>query len=91
MRLGIYVGSFNPPHLGHKKVIDYSVCVTSNLLKASAIICVTVDGMSPTILSCYRAKAPIFAITANEQVARHLALVWNVQPVYVEKYSDQVI
>ena len=23
MRLGIYVGSFNPPHLGHKKVIDY--------------------------------------------------------------------
>jgi len=23
MRLGIYIGSFNPPHLGHKKVIDY--------------------------------------------------------------------
>lgn len=23
MRLGIYMGSFNPPHLGHKKVIDF--------------------------------------------------------------------
>ena len=23
MRLGIYIGSFNPPHLGHKKVIDF--------------------------------------------------------------------
>ena len=32
--------------IAYKKVIDYSVCVTSNLLKASAIICVTVDGMS---------------------------------------------
>ena len=70
--------------ISYKKAIDYSVCVTANLLKAAAIICVTVDGLSPTILSSYRAKAPIFAITENEQVARHLGLVWNVQPVFVE-------
>ena len=76
--------------IAYKKVIDYSVCVTANLLKAAAIICVTVDGMSPNILSSYRAKAPIFAITKNEQVARHLALVWNVQPVFVESSTDKV-
>ena len=76
--------------IAYKKVIDYSVCVTANLLKAAAIICVTVDGMSPNILSSYRAKAPIFAITKNEQVARHLALVWNVQPVFVESSIDKV-
>ena len=70
--------------IAYKKVIDYSVCVTANLLKAAAIICVTVDGLSAVILSGYRAKAPIFAITKNEQVARHLSLVWNVQPVFVE-------
>ena len=70
--------------ISYKKVIDYSVCVTANLLKAAAIICVTVDGLSAAILSSYRAKAPIFAITKNEQVARHLSLVWNVQPVFVE-------
>jgi pyruvate kinase len=70
--------------IAYKKTIDYSVCVTANLLKAAAIICVTVDGLSTTILSSYRAKAPIFAITENPQVARHLSLVWNVQPVFVE-------
>ena len=75
-------------NIAYKKVIDYSVCVTANLLKASAIICVTVDGMSPVILSSYRAKAPIYAITANEQVARQLSLIWNVQPCYIESYSN---
>ena len=75
--------------IAYKKVIDYSVCVTANLLKAAAIICVTVDGLSAVILSGYRAKAPIFAITKNEQVARHLSLVWNVQPVFVESSIDR--
>ncbi len=57
--------------LAYKKVMCYSSCVT-------------VDGMSPIILSGYRAKAPIFAITKNEQLARHLSLYWNVHPVFVE-------
>ena len=70
-------------NIGYKKAIDYSVCVTANLLKAAAIITVTEDGTNPIILSNYRAKAPIFAITKNERVARDLSLIWNVQPVYV--------
>lgn len=23
MKIGVYIGSFNPPHVGHKKVVDY--------------------------------------------------------------------
>ena len=67
----------------YKKAIDYSVCVTANLLNATAIITVTEDGMNPIILSNYRPKAPIFAITKSERVARNLCLIWNVQPVFV--------
>ena len=25
MRIGVYIGSFNPPHLGHKKVIEFLI------------------------------------------------------------------
>ena len=72
----------------YKEVIDYSVCVTANLLKASAIICVTRTGRNANILSGFRPKTPIFAITTDEKVARHLALIWNVLPVYVESFND---
>ena len=74
--------------LSYKKAIDYSVCVTANLLNAAAIISVTADGISPIILSNYRPKAPIFAITTSERVARNLSLIWNVQPVFVPEGSN---
>ena len=70
-------------NISYKKAIDYSVCVTANLLNATAIITVTEDGINPIILSNYRPKAPIFAITKNERTARNLSLIWNVQPVFV--------
>ena len=72
----------------YKQAIDYSVSETVTLMKAAGIICITNNGRSSNILSGYRAKIPIFAITTNEQVTRHLSLVWNVQPVYLESYTD---
>ena len=74
--------------IAYKKVIDYSACVTANLLNAAAIISVTEDGLNPVILSNYRAKAPIFAITKSERVARNLSLIWNVQPVFVPESEN---
>jgi len=68
--------------------MDYSACVSANLLKAVAIISVTEEGKNPLILSNMRPKAPIFAITKNERTARNLALVWNVNPVYVPEGDD---
>ena len=67
----------------YRKAIDYSACVTANLMNAAAIISVTHEGKNPIILSNLRPKAPIFAITKSERVARKLALIWNVQPVFV--------
>jgi len=74
--------------VAYRKVIDYSACVTANLLNAAAIISVTDHGLNPVILSNYRAKAPIFAITKSERVARNLSLIWNVQPVFVPESEN---
>ena len=72
----------------YRKAMDYSACVSANLLNAAAIISVTEEGKNPIILSNLRPKAPIFAITKSERVARNLSLIWNVQPVYVPE-GDQ--
>ena len=76
------------PELYYKRVIEYSSCVTANLLNAKAIICLTRNGITPNILSGYRPKSPIFAITTNELVARQLALVWNVNPIFFNEFTD---
>ena len=72
----------------YRKAMDYSACVSANLLNAVAIISVTEEGKNPIILSNLRPKAHIFAITKNERVARNLALIWNVEPVYVPEGED---
>ena len=72
----------------YRKAMDYSACVSANLLNAVAIISVTEERKNPIILSNLRPKAHIFAITKNERVARNLALIWNVEPVYVPEGED---
>lgn len=71
-----------------KKALAYSTCVTSNLIKATAIICTTHDGYTPSLFSNYRPKAPIFAITKDERVARKLSLIWSVQPAFVREIKE---
>ena len=72
----------------YRKAMDYSACVSANLLNAVAIISVTEEGKNPIILSNLRPKAHIFAITKNERVARNLSRIWNVEPVYVPEGED---
>ena len=68
----------------YRNCINYSCCVTANLMKAKGIICVSSNDKAAMCLSKFRPKSPIFCITNNEQAARHLSLEWNVQPVYVQ-------
>ncbi len=60
--------------------IGQSVAHTALNLDVNAIITPTESGHTARMISKYRTKAPIVAVTANEQVFRRLALVWGVYP-----------
>lgn len=73
--------------------ISYSAARTSTVLDAEAIVAATSTGSTAKLLSKYRPKCPIIAITPYEKVRRSLALNFGVFPLQCEVYSstDEII
>lgn len=61
--------------------ISQSVCNAAFDLKASAILTPTESGYTARMVSKYRPKAPIIAVTPHQDIMRKLALVWGVYPL----------
>jgi pyruvate kinase len=55
---------------------------------AAAIVAVTRGGHTAHVLSAFRPRAPIYAVTASPEVSRRLALTWGVVPVVAELGGD---
>ena len=64
--------------------ISYATCATAQDLGAAAIITSTESGHTAKMVSKYRPRAPIVAVTPHARVMRKLALVWGVQPLLVK-------
>ncbi|MBO8177237.1 pyruvate kinase [Aeribacillus pallidus] len=60
--------------------IGQSVAHTALNLDVNAIVTPTESGHTAKVISKYRPKAPIVAVTSDESVSRRLALVWGVYP-----------
>ncbi|QHC05047.1 pyruvate kinase [Anoxybacillus sp. PDR2] len=58
--------------------IGQSVAHTALNLDVAAIVTPTVSGQTARMISKYRPKAPIMAVTSSEAVSRKLALAWGV-------------
>ncbi len=63
------------------EAISQAVANSSLDLDANAIVTSTESGYTARMVSKYRPKAPIVAVTPDEQVVRRLQLVWGVVPV----------
>ncbi|MFY4774620.1 pyruvate kinase [Metabacillus sp. RGM 3146] len=68
--------------------IGQSVAHTALNLNVSAILTPTESGHTARMISKYRPKAPIIAITSDEAVTRKLALVWGVYPTTGHKAAS---
>ncbi len=61
--------------------ISQAVVHTAEALNCAAIITSTESGHTARMVSKYRPRAPIVAVTPHEKVMRRLTLVWGVHPV----------
>ncbi|TBL75052.1 pyruvate kinase [Paenibacillus thalictri] len=70
------------------EAISQAVASSALDLDARAILTATESGYTARMVSKYRPKAPIIAVTPNEQVMRRLSLIWGVVPVKGEECNS---
>ncbi len=77
--------------IGH--AVAKAAYVVADEIDAKAIVAPTLRGNTPRIISKFRPKQAIIAVTASEQSARELLLNWGIFPVMTElvKDSEQMI
>jgi pyruvate kinase len=71
-------GDERPDHL--PPLCDAAVTLASRG-RVDAIIALTREGRTARLLAARRPTAPVYAVTANQEVARRLCLWWGVAPV----------
>lgn len=68
--------------------ISHATCTIAHDLGVAAIITATKSGFTARMVSKYRPKAPVVAVTPGPEVCRKLAVVWGVQPLLAPAYSN---
>ncbi|MFD2116529.1 pyruvate kinase [Paenibacillus yanchengensis] len=78
----IFLKQANAQQMTVTESISQSVANSALELDARAIVTSTQSGFTARMVSKYRPKAPIIAVTTDERVMRHLALSWGVTPLH---------
>jgi pyruvate kinase len=68
--------------------IGAAASLTALKLNASAIVCLTTSGRTASIISSFRPKARILAVTHILPTLNRLELVWGIQGFSIEPYSS---
>jgi pyruvate kinase len=68
--------------------IGASCCLSAMKMNAKAIVCLTTTGKTAQIISSFRPKARIIAVTNELDVLNQLELVWGMQTLHIEKYQS---
>ena len=68
--------------------ISNAVCEIATNLNISIIMTMTHSGSTARMISKYRPKATIFALTPFNEIVRQLQLIWGVIPIKVDNYDS---
>jgi pyruvate kinase len=70
------------------EAIAASACLSAKKLNANAIVCLTTSGKTATLISRYRPRARIIAVTHLQHTLNRLELVWGIQTIVVDPYKS---
>ena len=68
--------------------ICYNAVRLAEQVEAAAIISLTYSGYTPIKISSHRPRAPIFTFTMNQDLIRHLSLIWGVRTYFFAECYD---
>ncbi|MBC7753768.1 MAG: pyruvate kinase, partial [Moraxellaceae bacterium] len=68
--------------------IAASSALTALKLNASAIVCLTTTGKTAQIISSFRPKAQVVAITTDVDVLNRLEITWGLQTLHLKPYEN---
>lgn len=74
----------------HAAAIAGSACDLAHGVDAAAIIGVTESGFTARFMSHQRPHPPVYMLSTNPSVVRHMALMWGVQPVVKKWHKDPI-
>lgn len=75
-------------NLSIARALGHAAQDAANNLDLAAIIAVTASGYTAKMVSRYRPRAPIIAITPDERVQRQIQLYWGVTPLLGARVSN---
>lgn len=68
--------------------IAFSAVNTALNLNAKAIVCFTVSGQTASLISKFRSKKIVYAVSYNDSTLRKVCLFYGVQPIKVKKSQN---
>lgn len=82
-----YKISLDTEFLSVPSAIGASASLSAMKLNATAIICLTTSGKTANIISGFRPKAQILAVTDRVDVLNRLELIWGIQTLTIAPYK----
>lgn len=81
------------PKEGIEESVAHASCVLADHLKASAIIATTRSGKTAELISRFRPRSPVIALSPEKEAVYRLSLMWGCYPKYVDipKDTDNMI
>ncbi|MCK4413396.1 MAG: pyruvate kinase [Candidatus Eisenbacteria sp.] len=77
-----------PFQQGVPDAVAHAACVLAHEIEADALICLTRSGLTARLVSRYRPRCPVIAVSPRAETVRRLAMLWGARPMHLDEDRD---